>query len=84
MKINNLAGLRRETERLEYKLKVDKSKLKTEFQLLRFQLIEYAIKEVLGIFKKSNPEMEKSSNEKEKSGKVKEEPASAEKKSQKK
>lgn len=84
MKINNLAGLRRETERLEYKLQVDKSKLKTEFQLLRFQLIEFAIKEVLGIFKKSNPEMKESSNEKEKSGKDKEEPASAEKKSQKK
>ena len=53
MKINSLAGLRRETERLEYKLKVDKNKLKTDFQLLRFQIIEYALKEVIGLFRKS-------------------------------
>lgn len=53
MKINNLSSLRRETERLEYKLKVDKSKIKTELQLLRFQIIEYALKEVIGLFKKS-------------------------------
>ena len=53
MKINNLASLRRETERLEYKIKVDVSKLKSEFQLLRYQLIELAIKEVAGLFKKS-------------------------------
>ena len=59
MKINNLAGLRRETERLEYKLKVDKSKLKTDFQLLRFQIIEYALKEVVGLFKKSPEKEEK-------------------------
>ncbi len=52
MKINNLASLRRETERLEYKVKVDVSKLKTDFQLLRYQLIEFTIKEVLGLFKK--------------------------------
>ena len=53
MKINNLASLRRETERLEYKVKVDISKLKTDFQLLRYQLLEFAIKEVVGLFKKS-------------------------------
>ncbi len=53
MKINNLASLRRETERLEYKVKVDVSKLKTDFQLLRYQLLEFAIKEVVGLFKKS-------------------------------
>jgi hypothetical protein len=53
MKINNLASLRRETQRLEYKIKVDISKLKTDFQLLRYQLIEFNIKEVLGLFKKS-------------------------------
>ena len=53
MKINNLASLRRETERLEYKIKVDASKLKSEFQLLRYQLIELVIKEVAGLFKKS-------------------------------
>jgi hypothetical protein len=53
MKINNLASLRRETERLEYKIKVDASKLKSEFQLLRYQLVELAIKEVAGLFKKS-------------------------------
>ena len=58
MKINNLASLRRETERLEYKMKVDVSKLKTDFQLLRYQLIEFTFKEVLGLFKKS-PEKEK-------------------------
>jgi hypothetical protein len=52
MKINNLASLRRETERLEYKVKVDVSKLKTDFQLLRYQLIEFTFKEVLGLFKK--------------------------------
>jgi hypothetical protein len=53
MKINNLASLRRETERLGYKVKVDVSKLKTDFQLLRYQLLEFAIKEVVGLFKKS-------------------------------
>ena len=53
MKINNLASIRRETERLEYKVKVDVSKLKTDFQLFRYQLLEFAIKEVLGLFKKS-------------------------------
>jgi hypothetical protein len=53
MKINNLASLRRETERLEYKVKVDISKLKTDFQLFRYQLIEFSIKEVAGLFKKS-------------------------------
>jgi len=53
MKINNLASLRRETERLEYKMKVDVSKLKTDFQLLRYQLIEFTFKEVLGLFKES-------------------------------
>ena len=58
MKINNLASLRRETERLEYKVKVDISKLKTDFQLLRYQLIEFSIKEVVGLFKKS-PDKEK-------------------------
>jgi hypothetical protein len=53
MKINNLASLRQETERLEYKVKVDVSKLKTDFQLLRYQLLEFAIKEIAGLFKKS-------------------------------
>ena len=59
MKINNLASLRRETERLEYKMKVDKSKLKTDFQLLRFQIIEYALKEVIGLFRRSPSTEEK-------------------------
>ena len=68
MKINNLASLRRETERLEYKLKIDKSKLKTDFQLLRFQIIEYALKEVIGLFRRSPaekpvPEKKKSAKE---------------------
>ena len=67
MKINNLAGLRRETERLEYKLKVDKSKLKTDFQLLRFQIIEYALKEVVGLFKKSPEKEENPQSEENKS-----------------
>jgi hypothetical protein len=53
MKINNLTSLRRETERLEYKLKVDKSKLKTDIKLLRFNIFEYVLREVLSIFKKS-------------------------------
>ena len=53
MKINNLARLRQETERLQFKLKVDSSKLKTEFQLLRYEIIEGAIREVVGLFKKS-------------------------------
>ena len=66
MKINNLANLRRETERLEYKLKIDKSKLKTEFQLLRFQIIEFALREVIGLFKKSDREVEKPSQEEKK------------------
>ena len=53
MKINNLASLRRETERLEYKLKVDKGKLKTDIKLLRFSIFEYIFREVLGLFRKS-------------------------------
>ena len=70
MKINNLVSLRRETERLEYKLKVDKSKLKTDFQLLRFQIIEYALKEALGLFKGSTPaEKEPPVEKKKKAGK---------------
>ena len=64
MKINSLASLRRETERLEYKIKVDKSKLKTDFQLLRFQIIEYAFKELLGLFKKSPAREDKSGSDK--------------------
>jgi len=52
MKINNLASLRRQTERLEYKLKVDIGKLKTDIRLLRYQLIEFAIREIVGLFKK--------------------------------
>lgn len=69
MKINNLASLRRETERLEYKLKVDMSKLKTDFQLLRFQVIEYALKEVIGLFKKTSSKEEKSGSAKSGSAK---------------
>ncbi len=69
MKINNLASLRRETERLEYKLKVDKSKLKTDFQLLRFQILGYALKEVIGLFRKSPVEKENPIPENEKSSK---------------
>jgi hypothetical protein len=52
MKINNLASLRQETERLEYKLKIDTGKLKTEFQLLRYQLLEFTIREIVALFKK--------------------------------
>jgi hypothetical protein len=69
MKINNLAGLRRETERLEYKLKVDKSKLKTDFQLLRFQILGYALKEVIGLFRRSPSDKEETIPEKEQSAK---------------
>lgn len=53
MKIHNLASLRRETERLEYKVKVDVSKLRKELQLLRYQLLECVLREILGLFKKS-------------------------------
>jgi hypothetical protein len=58
MKINNLASLRRETERLEYKVKVDVSKLKTDFQLLRYQLLEFTIKEIIDLFKKAEDRTE--------------------------
>ena len=68
MKINNLASLRRETEQLEYKLKLDKSKLKTEFRLLRFQIIEYALKEVIGLFKKSPTRKDEPDSDQNKSG----------------
>ena len=68
MKINNLASLRRETEQLEYKLKLDKSKLKTEFRLLRFQIIEYALKEVIGLFKKAPARKDKTDSDQNKSG----------------
>ena len=50
MKINNLASLRRETERLEYKLEIDISKLKTDFQLLRYSLLDSLMKELFGLF----------------------------------
>lgn len=58
MKIDNLAALRQETERLEYKIKVDSSKLKTEFQLLRYEIIEWTIREIAGLFKRSGEKAE--------------------------
>jgi hypothetical protein len=71
MKINNLASLRRETERLEYKLKVDKGKLKSDIKLLRFYIFEYIFKEVLGLFRKSPAKEEKSAAKEDTSGKNK-------------
>ena len=66
MKINSLASLRQASDRLEYKLKIDKGKLKTDFQLLKFQIIEYALKEIIGLFKKSPDKEEKPAPAKEK------------------
>jgi hypothetical protein len=71
MKINNLASLRRETERLEYKLKVDKGKLKSDIKLLRFSIIEYIFREVLGLFRRSPAKAEKSAAKEDTSGKNK-------------
>ena len=51
MKINSLESLRMETERLRYKRKVDREKFVTELKLLRFQFIEFTVKEVIGIFR---------------------------------
>ena len=51
MKINNLESLRMETDRLRYKRKVDREKFVTELKLLRFHLMEFLVKEVIGLFK---------------------------------
>ena len=58
MKINNLSKLRMETDRLKYKIQVDKEKLVTELKLLRFHLFEFVIKEVIGLFKGDTREKE--------------------------
>lgn len=51
MKINSLKSLKMETERIRFKVQMDKEKIVTEIKLLRYQLIEQAIKEVAGLFK---------------------------------
>ena len=51
MKINSLKSLRIETDRLNYKTKVDKEKLMTEIKILRYSFLEYALKGIVGLFK---------------------------------
>ena len=51
MKINSLKSLKMETERIRFKIQMDKDKIVTEIKLLRYQLIEQVIKEVAGLFK---------------------------------
>lgn len=58
MKINNLKSLRIETDHLNYKLKVDKEKIITEIKLLRYHFIEYALKEVVRLFKRDTKKVD--------------------------
>jgi len=51
MKINSLHSLRMETERLQYKKRVDREKFMTELKLLKFHFIEFLVKEVVALFK---------------------------------
>jgi len=52
MKINDLKSLRIETERLQYKIKVDKELLITETKLLKYRLFEDALKALTALFKR--------------------------------
>jgi hypothetical protein len=40
-----------ETERLQYKKRVDREKFLTELKLLKFHFIEFLVKEVVALFK---------------------------------
>ena len=51
MKITDLRSLRAEKERLEYKLLIGKEKLNSDLKLLKYHLIEDALKSVNGLFK---------------------------------
>lgn len=51
MKITSLKSLRMETERMRFKIRMDKEKIVTEVKLLRYRLFEHAVKEVAGLFK---------------------------------
>ena len=51
MKITSLKSLRMETERMRFKIRMDKEKIVTEVKLLRYRLFEHAVKEVAGFFK---------------------------------
>ena len=51
MKITSLKSLKMETERIRFKVRMDKEKIVTELKLLKYHLIEQAIKEVSGLFK---------------------------------
>ena len=58
MKINNLKSLRMETDRLRYKIRVDREKFATELKLLRFHMIEFVITEIVRLFKGNGGEKE--------------------------
>ena len=51
MKITSLKSLKMETERMRFKIRMDKDKIVTEVKLLKYHLIEQAVKEVAGLFK---------------------------------
>ena len=51
MKITSLKSLKMETERIRFKVRMDKEKIVTELKLLRYHLIEQIMKEVAGLFK---------------------------------
>ncbi|MEA1897678.1 MAG: hypothetical protein U9N53_08455 [Bacteroidota bacterium] len=40
-----------ETERIRFKIRMDKEKIVTEVKLLRYRLFEHLVKEVTGLFK---------------------------------
>lgn len=51
MKITSLKSLKMETERMRFKIRMDKDKIVTEVKLLKYHLIEQAVKEVAVLFK---------------------------------
>ena len=71
MKITSLKSLQMETERIRFKIKMDKEKIVTDVKLLKYQLIEHTIKEVATLFKGEKHKEESSKKVKGQKSKVK-------------
>lgn len=54
MKITDLKSLKAETERLDYKMKLDQQKIVTDVKLLRYDLFEGIWKGFFGIFTRNS------------------------------
>lgn len=58
MKIRDLKSLRAETERLDYKMKVDQQKIITDIKLLRYDFLDAVWKGFTGLFKRDSGKKE--------------------------